>query len=228
MQRKPADARRSEIARAALKVIAEQGLGRFTALAIAREVGLSDGALFRHFPTKEAIVAAAIDRVEEVLFQDFPPAGPDPLARLGAFFRQRIALVKENPGISRLVLSDELARAAPPEATERVAGFRRRSAGFVRDCLADAARARQLAPGIAPAEASVVVLGSLMALAHGGGLAAPDEPADVLAERVWRTLESFLRRRAAHRLSRAAAPRTRLPHPRTSGPPTRARRKENP
>ena len=55
-ERKPADDRRREIADAALRVIADHGLGRFTAVAMAREVGLTDAALFRHFPSKEAIV----------------------------------------------------------------------------------------------------------------------------------------------------------------------------
>ena len=50
-ERKTSDNRRREIADAALRVIAEQGLGRFTALAIAREVGVSDAALFQRFGT---------------------------------------------------------------------------------------------------------------------------------------------------------------------------------
>ena len=89
--RKPAASRRRDIADAALKVIAEQGLARFTSLAIAREVGVSDAALFRHFATKEDIVLAVIDRVEEILFADFPPAERNPIDRLGLFFQRRIA-----------------------------------------------------------------------------------------------------------------------------------------
>src|SRR5512136_235481 len=122
--RKPATSRRREIAGAALKVIAERGLGRFTSLAIAREVGVSDAALFRHFPGKEAIVLAAIDRVGEILFQGFPPEDRDPLDRLGRFFQRRVALIQENPGVARLVASEQLAQAAPPEGVARVAEFR--------------------------------------------------------------------------------------------------------
>src|SRR5215208_1322322 len=119
--RKPAADRRREIADAALRVIATQGLGRFTSLAIAREVGVSDGALFRHFSSKDAIVAAAIDRVEELLFDGFPPADDDPVERLGAFFRRRTAVIREHPGISTLVATEELAKAGSPGGDERVA-----------------------------------------------------------------------------------------------------------
>src|SRR5512147_3249009 len=96
--RKAAEDRRREIADAALRVISAEGLGHFTALAIAREVGLTDGALFRHFASKEAIVDAAIDRVEELLFEGFPPEGEDPVERLGAFFARRVAVIRAQPG----------------------------------------------------------------------------------------------------------------------------------
>jgi len=190
-ERKPAEARRREIADAAVKVIAEQGLARFTSLAIAREVGVSDAALFRHFATKDDIVLAVIDRVEEVLFSGFPPAGADPIERLGQFFRQRIQVIRENPGVARLVGSDQLSQAAPPAGVARVAEFRRRSQSFVHDALVEAHREGLLAEGVGPEEATVLVLGSLMALAHSPR--SPRPPAAV-PDRVWAALERALRR----------------------------------
>ena len=191
--RKPGDDRRPEIADAALRVIAREGLGRFTSLAIAREVGLTDGALFRHFASKDAIVDAAIDRVEELLFAGFPPRAADPVARLGEFFRQRVSVLLEHPGISSLVATDELAKAGSAQGARRVLEFRRRSADFVRACLVEAERAGRLVPGVGAEEAAVVVLGALAALAHS--TAAPWRASSAeLAPRVWSALESFLRR----------------------------------
>lgn len=190
--RKPADDRRREIADAALRVIAAQGLGRFTSLAIAREVGLTDAALFRHFPSKEAIVDAAIDRVEDLLFEGFPPEADDPIERLGAFFRRRVAVIREHPGISSLVMSGELAKAGSAAGEERVAAFRRRSIELVRSCAEEASRRRLLAPGLGSEEAGVVVLGALLALAHSR-LDEGRQPIGTLAPRVWSALESFLR-----------------------------------
>jgi AcrR family transcriptional regulator len=190
-ERKPADDRRREIADAALRVIADHGLGRFTAVAMAREVGLTDAALFRHFPSKEAIVLTAIDRVGELLFEGFPPRSPDPVERLGTFFRQRVAVIRARPGIARLFATQELSHAAPPAGVERLAEFRSRSTGFVRACIAEAVRDGLLAPGLRVEEASLVVLGALLALAHSG--AVPQGDVGDLPERVWCTLETFLR-----------------------------------
>ena len=189
--RKPHLDRRREIADAALRVISAHGLGRFTTAALAAEVGVTDGALFRHFDTKEAIVLAAIDRVEELLFEGFPPEATDPIERLGLFFRRRVDVIRGRPGISRVLVSEELAHAAPPEGGARIAGFRRRSEAFVRSCLADAARAGLLAPGVHVEEAAVLVLGAILALAHAPGRRRGVPPA--LAARVWSTLDALLR-----------------------------------
>jgi AcrR family transcriptional regulator len=217
--RRSGEARRREIADAALRVIAAEGLGHFTALAIAREVGLTDGALFRHFPTKEAIVDAAIDRVEELLFEGFPPTAGDPIDRLRAFFSRRVEVIREHPAISRLVASDELARAGSARGVARIASFRRRSTGFVSACLREAEGGGLLAPGVGAEEGAVVVIGALLALAHSP-VAPPREASAAVAPRVWGALETFLR--GAERRPRSAGrrpPRRAGRHPRPGGTP---------
>lgn len=203
--RKPAEDRRREIADATLRVVAAGGLGRFTSLAIAREVGVSDAALFRHFRSKDAIVDAAIGRVEEILFEGFPPQAENPIDRLGAFFRRRVEVIRANPGVSRLVATDELAKAGSAAAAERVAGFRRRSTDFVRACLDEAETGGLLAPGLHAEEAAVVVLGALLALAHAT-TAPPVAAIPAIAPRVWSALESFLRGPAARQQGAEARP----------------------
>jgi AcrR family transcriptional regulator len=204
--RKPAAARRREIADAALRVVADQGLARFTALAIARELGLTDAALFRHFPTKESIVLAVVARVEELLFEGFPPTDPDPIARLGTFFARRVAMIRERPGVARVVGSELLAQVAPPEGVARVAALRRRSRAFVRRALVEARREGLLAEGLAPDEASVLVLGAVLALGHAG-IGSSERG---LPERVWKALERVLRGTAGADRD-ARAPRRNVP-----------------
>jgi AcrR family transcriptional regulator len=204
--RRSTDLRRREIADAALEVIAAQGLARFTSLAIARRVGVSDGALFRHFASKGDIVLAAIDRVEEILFAPVAAGGGEPLARLRAFFERRVAVIRQNPGVARLVTSDELAQAAPPEGVARVAALRRRSVEVVRTCLEEARASGALAPGLDPAAATVIVVGSLFALAHlPRELPGPPSAGEALAGDVWRALETLLRGRGGGRGRRPRA-----------------------
>ena len=137
--RQPTEERRRQIADAALKVIAERGLGRFTTQAIAAEIGVTDATLFRHFASKEDIVLAALDRVEERLFAGFPPEDPDPLVRLERFFRFRASLVAANPVIARLAFSEELPHAAGPRGAQQVESWKQRSLDFIVSCVDEAA-----------------------------------------------------------------------------------------
>ncbi|MDO9280680.1 MAG: TetR/AcrR family transcriptional regulator [Pseudomonadota bacterium] len=186
--RQPTEERRRQIADAALKVISEQGLGRFTTQAIAAEVGITDGSLFRHFASKEDIVLAALDRVEEQLFVGFPPEDPDPLARLERFFRFRASLVGANPVIARLAFSEELPQAAGPRGALQVESWKRRSLDFVVTCVEDAAAQGRIPRGLPAREIGVMVLGTLMALVKFGELAAGPSAAD----RAWSVIERLL------------------------------------
>jgi len=188
--RQPTEERRRQIADAALKVIAERGLGRFTTQAIAAEIGVTDATLFRHFASKEDIVLAALDRVEERLFAGFPPEDPDPLVRLERFFRFRASLVGANPVIARLAFSEELPHAAGPRGEQQVESWKQRSLDFIVSCVDEAAAQGRIPRGLPVREVGVMVLGTLIALVRFGELAA----GPAAANRAWSVIERMIGR----------------------------------
>ena len=189
--RQPTEERRRQIADAALKVIAERGLGRFTTQTIAAEIGVTDATLFRHFASKEDIVLAALDRVEERLFAGFPPEDPDPLVRLERFFRFRASLVGANPVIARLAFSDELPHAAGPRGAQQVESWKQRSLDFIVSCVDEAAAQGRIPRGLPVREVGVMVLGTLIALVRFGELAA----GPAAANRAWSVIERMIGRK---------------------------------
>lgn len=192
--RQPTDSRKIQIADAALKVIADKGLGGFTAAAIAEVVGMADGSLFRHFPTKQAIVRAAIERAEEILFEGFPPRADNPLDRLGAFFRQRVRVVAKNPGIARVVFSEQLGQAAGAKGKSAVGSLKQRSVDFIRACVAEASSEGLLVDGLDPDVIATLVYGAALALVFAEGPKLGAASAEERAEQVWTTLESLIRK----------------------------------
>lgn len=186
--RQPTEERRRQIADAALKIIAEQGLGRFTIQAIAAEIGVTDGTLFRHFASKEDIVLAALDRVEEQLFAGFPPDDPDPLVRLERFFRFRASLVGANPVIARLAFSEELPHAAGPRGAQQVESWKQRSLDFIVSCVEEAAAEGRLPRSLPVREIGMMVMGTLVALVRFGELTA----GPAAANRAWVVIERLI------------------------------------
>jgi AcrR family transcriptional regulator len=191
--RKPTGIRRTEIVDIAMGLLAERGARAFTAKAIADAVGVTNAAVFRHFPAMDAIVDAIVDRMESILFEGFPPQGDDPIARLGAFFESRVRAIREHPHLSRLLLSEHLAQVAGTDSAARIATFRERSQRFVVGCLREARRKDLLAQGVGPEDGAVLVLGAVLSMAHGKAVFRGGAPTARACRNVWSVLERALR-----------------------------------
>ena len=195
MERQPTEERKQQIAQAALKIIAEQGLGKFTTSAIAKEVGLSDGALFRHFKSKQDIVLAAIEAIEGMFFKGFPPQEEDPLERLGSLIRQRLSFLIKHPFLVRLIFSKQLSQASGKKGRDRVSQMQARTIEFIRDCLKEAEEKEMVREDLSVDDLTIIVFGSVF------GAANRDLYENILSgsaknipDRLWSTLEILIRR----------------------------------
>lgn len=178
--------RRQQIVEASLHIIAEQGLRSFTTAAVASEVGLAEGSIFRHFTSKEEIVGEVIRYAGELLTAEIPPPSADPVERLRQFLLARVRLIRERPGLFRILFSDQLSQAASERDVEAVEALKRRSFGFVRECLDEASRRGMLAEGVDPAVLFLVVRGMALSLVFTPSAKwGPEAPEP---ERVWGTL----------------------------------------
>lgn len=183
--------RRVEIVEVAMKVIASKGAKRFTAQLIADEVGMTAGGIFRHFANMDEIVEAIIDRMEVVLFDEFPPDGEDPWCRLREFLEQRIEIMVEHPDISMMLLSDHLSHLGGAEQSRRVQELKRRSQEFVTQCLREAAASGSLASGVTVGAATILVLGAILAVGHATTRVIDDSEKDRLTAEVWAAIEKL-------------------------------------
>lgn len=110
----PADERREATVETVIGLAATQNPADITTQAIARAMGVTQGALFRHFPTKEAIFGAAMEWVGDRLLARVDatiaatPGVPDALE---ATFMTHIAFIAAHPGAPRMLFG-ELQRAA--------------------------------------------------------------------------------------------------------------------
>ena len=84
-QRLPAEERQEEIIKAAVELAGEQGVDDVTTQDMANAVGITQGAIFRHFPTKDMIWLAVVHWVRGRLMSVVDMAadqGSDPLDSL--------------------------------------------------------------------------------------------------------------------------------------------------
>lgn len=105
----PADERRAATVEAVINLAAEQNPSDITTTAIAQRMGLTQGALFRHFPTKDAILQAVMSWVTERLLARVDKAAEgakSPVAALEAVFMANIDFVSEHPGVPRMIFGE--------------------------------------------------------------------------------------------------------------------------
>lgn len=109
----PADERRAVTVEAVVELAGSQNPGEITTAAIAKHMNLTQGALFRHFPNKEAIWQAVMEWVADRLMTRIDRAAQgieSPLAAMEAMFLSHIGFVAEHPGAPRMMFG-ELQRA---------------------------------------------------------------------------------------------------------------------
>jgi len=192
MKRKPTEVRQKEIIDVAMHIIATRGPKKFTAQQIADEVGITAGAIFRHFSSMDEIVDAVIDRIESILFDGFPPVANSSLERLEVFFCRRVQAIAEHSDISRILLSDHVADLGGKEATDRVRNFKKRSQRFVHRCLREGSDKGQIAGDVDIEAASIIILGSILAVGHSATRVPSRKAIKKLSGDIWLAIEKML------------------------------------
>jgi len=133
---------------------------------MADAMGLTQGAVFRHFPTKDAIWLAVMDWVRAELGRvvgEAIAASADPFDALERVLLAHVGFVARHPGIPRLLFA-ELEDARDTRLKQLIqqvmSGYERRIAGLVAE-----AKARRLAdPRIDEANAAALFLGMVQGL----------------------------------------------------------------
>ncbi len=105
-----------------IELAAEQNPSEITTSAIAHRMNLTQGALFRHFPTKESIWQAVMEWVAERLLARVDQAAQkatSPLVALEAMFMAHVDFVAKHPGVPRMLFGELQRAEATP--TKRMA-----------------------------------------------------------------------------------------------------------
>lgn len=109
--RKPAELRKAEIVATVLDLADRIGPDRVTTGAVAAAIGVTQPALFRHFPTKAALwqtVAVQVADGLAVAWEDALRTGEAPLVRLRALIDAQLAQIAATPALPMLLFSREL------------------------------------------------------------------------------------------------------------------------
>jgi len=164
--KQPTQTRQAELVAAALALAAARSPAAVTTADLAQAVGITQGAVFRHFESKEAIWLAVIDFAHEELLARLHAAAKEqalPLAALRAVFMAHVGFVVEQPGVPRVIFQ-ELQHPEDTPLKARVRGLMQAYRALLAGLLQQAQAAKQLAPGTDLQAAAVLFIGSVQGL----------------------------------------------------------------
>ena len=118
----------------------ETSKGRITTASLATELGISEAALYRHFPSKTRMYESLIDFIEETIFgrvRGIVNDEPDAINQCYRILSLVIAFCQKNPGITRILNGDALA-IENERLHQRVAQFFDRLESQIKQALREA------------------------------------------------------------------------------------------
>jgi len=104
--------RREQILQVLATMLEQHPGGRITTAALAEQVGVSEAALYRHFPSKARMFEGLIVYIEDSLFtriSKITADGGPTMAQCEKILYLVLAFAEKNPGISRILNGDALA-----------------------------------------------------------------------------------------------------------------------
>ena len=109
MTRETTDIRQEQIKKAVLEIIADEGLHNISTRNLAKKIGLTEGAIFRHFQTKRDIIKGIMDDVENDLIgslRHIVLKADKAEDKLFNYLCRNVKYLKENRGITILLFTE--------------------------------------------------------------------------------------------------------------------------
>jgi AcrR family transcriptional regulator len=176
--------RREQILQAAAQLFAERGSRAVGVDDVGAAVGVTGPAIYRHFASKDAMLAEMLVRISERLLSGgsarVAEAGDDAAAQLRALIAFQVDFALDNPALIT-VQDRDLGNVADAEAAQ----VRRLQRRYVEIWVAVLARLHPGAPAAACRARAHAVFGLINSTPHSAGRVDRPAMADLLADMAW-------------------------------------------
>ena len=160
--------RQRQVIDAARKLIIKYGSEHVTVKRIAKEVGFSESAIYRHFKSKRDILSLLADHIEDNLLEDITKTtaeGRTSLEILDTVLRNHLSAIEQRDGISFLVIA-EIISLGDKRLNTKITGTLNKYISRLKDLLAEGVRAGEVREDIDLEAAATVLFGIIQGLVN--------------------------------------------------------------
>jgi AcrR family transcriptional regulator len=157
--------RRTQIADAARKVAVKYGSEHVTVRRIAKETGISEGALYRHFKSKHDILSLMVERIQEDLVAGIEKgaAGQTPLVILDSALRNHMSSIEQRKSVSFQVIA-EIISLGDKKLNRQASEALDRYTAQIRDLLSQGIEAGEIRKDVVPEETAILITAAIQGL----------------------------------------------------------------
>ena len=149
-KRKPTSVRQKEIVSAARKLIVKYGSENVTVKRMAKEIGVSEAAVYRHFKSKRDILTFLADDIENTLIADIEKHFSGELGSLEILQRimkDHISAIEQKKGVTFQVIAEIISK-GDKKLNQKIYDAINRYINKIRDILATGVKAGIIRPDI--------------------------------------------------------------------------------
>jgi len=164
-KRRNTEVRRRQIADAARELIIKYGSEHITGRRIAKEIGLTEGAIYRHFKSKRHILSFLIEDVETTLVADIErgmTSGATPLQVIDNTMKSHISSIEQRKGVTFLVIA-EIISLGDKKLNRQASEVLNRYTERIRDIISEGVESGEIRDDVPPETAAIL----LSATIHG-------------------------------------------------------------
>ncbi|MBN1363150.1 MAG: TetR/AcrR family transcriptional regulator [Sedimentisphaerales bacterium] len=187
-------ARCEQIVAAAIELLSEGGMAALTTKSLARAVGVTEPALYRHFDSKQDILLAILAQFEgriRTLFAEVPDGEGDVLAQIQAVYMRIFHSFAAQPSLASVIFAEEIFR-HDERLADRVAGIMDTVEGHVLSLVRSRRGRSQVRKDIPVKDLARIIMGSLRFLVTRWRLSGYGFDLEREGAALWRSLRTMI------------------------------------
>ena len=189
--------RRKQIIETLRKIIIKYGSEHVTVRKLAKEIGVSGGAIYRHFKSKREVLVFLVDYIEENLIGDIEKAYPikNSLELLEKISRDLLSSIEQKKGVSFLVIA-EIISLGDKRLNRRISEVLNGFLDHIKQIILEGIKAGEIRKDIDVDMAAMTFFGMLQGLVTIWSLSGFPSTLEIKNESMWNLFQEAIKNRA--------------------------------
>ena len=155
--------RQQEIIDVSLDIISTKGIQGLTIKNLAKRIGISEPAIYRHYDNKISILLAILDYFKtsgELLFGNLDSLATSPLKKIEAIFQGYFNAFRQNPSLVTVIFSEEIFR-NEPMLQQKITDIMDKNSAVIKSLVVEGQAKGEIKPDIESKYLTLIIIGSL-------------------------------------------------------------------